>query len=345
MKVENQLPVVAGLEPSDQRPAGLREAPSPKGRRANPRSAVKAPALNAQGGAATLNLQLNQQLSSMQSAESYLDQLSSRLRQLKLSLSRELSGAQGGDREGLQQAIRDVEQLLSDRASSTGGALDSSLRLRISEPARSSFSILGIENVAQVQEAGKETLLFSAGRSLNEPLAVVLDDGMSAEAIVAQFNSGLGQSGIRADLGQGGALRFSARESDWQDLRGQLTIQGEGKLAGKSRSVVQVQEEELVTFPAEASAESLKEMRRVLENVVAALDRVGVVRDQLVQRKKEIREFLARQSEQSEGQWALELAGQVFNLMQQAPSSYAAVSQTVVAQANLSRSSVVSLLH
>ena len=59
---------------------------------------------------------------------------------------------------------------------------------------------------------------------------------------------------------------------------------------------------------------------------------------------EEIREFLARHAEQNEREWARDFAGEVFNLMSRSPSSYAAVTQTVVAQANISRSSVVSLL-
>jgi hypothetical protein len=78
--------------------------------------------------------------------------------------------------------------------------------------------------------------------------------------------------------------------------------------------------------------------------VVSALDRVGAIRDQISHRQQEIREFLARQAALDENQWAHDYAGQVFNLMQRSPSSYAAVTQTVVAQANISRFSVVSLL-
>src|SRR5690606_17698940 len=103
------------------------------------------------------------------------------------------------------------------------------------------------------------------------------------------------------------------------------------------------QEEELLSFPAEISADSYREMRRVLDSVVVALERVAALRDQIHHRQQEIREFLARQASQDESEWARDYAGQVFNLMQRSPSSYAAVTQTVVAQANISRFSVVSL--
>ncbi len=55
-------------------------------------------------------------------------------------------------------------------------------------------------------------------------------------------------------------------------------------------------------------------------------------------------QFLARQANRDEKQWALDFSRSVFNLMQRSPSSYAAVTQTVAAQATLSRFTVVSLL-
>ncbi|WP_346770505.1 hypothetical protein [Pseudomonas sp. 273] len=78
--------------------------------------------------------------------------------------------------------------------------------------------------------------------------------------------------------------------------------------------------------------------------MIDALDRIGTLRDQLRQRQGEIREFLARQADRDEQQWAQDYAASVFNLVRDSGSSYAAVTRTVVAQANLSRFAVVSLL-
>lgn len=345
MKVDKRLPVAAGIDTQGQRPTVLREGVPVGARRAGMRQVEQEPAARAQGKGAGFNLQLNQQLSSMQSAESYLDDLASRLRQLKLSISRELSSSQPADREGLKQSMRELERLLGERAQRSSGTLDANLRLRLNEPARSRFAIEGLDSVETLQRSGKETLLFSAGRQLAEPLAVVLDEDISAEQVLRRFNAGLGQAGIRAELEQGGLLKFSAREGDWQKLKEQLAVQGEGKLFAKGQfAKVQVQEEELLSFPPEVAAEGYRELRRVLDDVVAALDRVSAVRHQLNHRQQEIRDFLARQADLDESQWARDYAGQVFDLLQRRPSSYAAVTQTVIAQANISRFSVVSLL-
>ncbi|MGY4534388.1 hypothetical protein ACVW0Y_003527 [Pseudomonas sp. TE3786] len=345
MKVEKPLTAIAALDPQERRQAVLRDAPLPTASKAEPPASQTQTSERTRGKGASFNLQLNQQLSSMQSAESYLDELSSRLRQLKINLSRELSSAQGADKQGLQQAMQQVNQLLAERAERSGATLDSTLKLRLNEPLRSRFSLSGLDSLAAVQESGKETLLFSAGRQSSEPIAVVLDDDMSGEQVLRRFNVSLGQVGVRAELGQGGELKFSARESDWQTLKPQLAVQGEGKLFAKgSYQPVQSQDDQLFNFPAEVSADSQRELRRVLDSVVAALDKVGAIRDQLSHRQQEIRDFLARQANNDEKQWAADYAGSAFNLVNRSPASYAAVTQTVVAQANISRFAVVSLL-
>lgn len=347
MKVEKQLPVVTSLDTQERRAPVLPDASTARPRKAERKAPSEAVTVERPRSKGTgFNLQLNQQLSSMQSAEKYLDDLTSRLRQLKLTLSRELSAAQGTvDRDSLKQAMQQVNRLLGERSQRTAGTLDGNFKLRLAEPVRTRFSIDGLDSLQSVQQSGKETLLFNAGRQSSEPIAVVMEEGMSAEQLLRRFNATLGQIGIRAEADAGGELKFSAREDDWQNLRGQLSVKGEGKLFATERyEPVQTHEESLLSFPDEIGADTYRELRRVLDSVVAALDRVGAIRDQLSHRQQEIRDFLARQTEADESQWARDYAGQVFNLMQRSPSSYASVTQTVVAQANISRYSVVSLL-
>ncbi len=339
IKVDKQLPVVTALDPQARRPV--------QGEQAVQRQRKQAPAettAQPRGKSTSFNLQLNQQLTSMQAADSYLGELAGRLGQLKLSLSRELSNAQAGEREGLKRELEQVRQLLAERGQRSGEALDAGFKLRLNEPVRSRFSLQGLESMAAIQQAGKETLLFSAGRKLAEPLTVVLDEGLSEQQILRRFNAGLGPAGIRAEVDNGGALKFSARESEWQQLKGELRMQGEGKLAAKAAAPVISQEDQLLRLPDAARLDGARELRRALDEVVAALDRIGALREQLSHRQEEIREFLARHAEQNEREWARDFAGEVFNLMRRSPSSYAAVTQTVVAQANISRSTVVSLL-
>ena len=342
MKIGKQLPAVSAINPQERREALLRDAPAPlrAGAPAETPHTETTPSKNT-----SFSLQLNQQLSSMQSADSYLGDLQTRLSQLKLNLSRQISSPQPNGEESIRQTVQQVGELLKERSKRSGNSLDANLKLRLTEPVRSRFSLQGLESLDKIRQSGRETLLFSGGRQLAEPVAVVLDDEMSDEQILRRFNGSLGQAGIRAELDQNGELMFSAREGDWQKLKDQLAVQGEGKLFDKGRYVrVQSEDEQLLSFPEELQLDSFRELRRLLDSVVAGLDKVPSLREQLSNRQQEIREFLARQAHADEKQWAMDFSRSVFNLMQRSPSSYAAVTQTVVAQATISRFAVVSLL-
>lgn len=345
MKVEKSLTSVAVADAQARRQPLLPEAvPAARGK-AEKRAAETTGAERGANKSASFNLQLNQQLSSMQTAESYLDQLAEHLGQLKLNIGRELANPQNGDKQAVREAAQRVNALLEERTRRSGNALDASLKLRLHEPVRSRFSLQGLESVEAIQRSGKETLLFAGGRTLGEPVAVVLDDGMSIEQVLRRFNATLGHAGIRAELDRDGALKFSAQEGDWQSLKGQLKVQGEDKLFAKGRfTPLDSQEEGLKAFPTDFKGDTLRELRQVLDQVVSALDKVSSLREQIRNRQEDIREFLARQSDEDEQTWAHNFATAVFNLMRKSPSSYGAVTQTVVAQANLSRYAVVSLL-
>ena len=344
MKIGKQLPAVSAINPQERRQPLPSDAPAITRRAPLAGEGGHAEAVNKKS--TSFSLQLNQQLSSMQSAESYLNDLHGRLSRLKLSLSREISSpTSSSGADAIRHAMQDVEQLLRERSKRSANSLDATLKLRLSEPVRSRFSLQGLDSLEAIRQSGRETLLFSGGRQLAEPVAVVLDDDMSDEQILRRFNGSLGQSGIRAELDDNGRLRFSARESDWQQLKDQLAVQGEDKLFAKGRfQRLPSQEEQLLRLPEEPAFDSLRELRRMLDTVVAALEKVGALREQLGQRQREIREFLAQQADVDEQQWAKDFSHSVFNLMQRSPSSYAAVTQTVVAQANISRFAVVSLL-
>lgn len=347
MKVIKQLPSAAVFDPRERRDSVLPAAGERQNALRKRDDKGESAAQMARGAqkSGSFNLQLNQQLSSMQSADSYLGDLQDRLGGLKLNLSRELSAPQSQDREGVRQATRAVNELLEQRAERSGNSLDANFRLRLNEPVRSRFSLEGLESVEAIQRAGKETLLFSAGRHLAEPAAVVLDDGLSTEQVLRRFNATLGQAGIRAELDSDGALKFSAPEGDWKLLKGQLAVQGEGKLfaAGKNTRL-KSQEDGLLAFPTEIKTDAFREQRQLLDSVVSALDRIGGLRDQLRHRQDDIRDFLDRHASEDEREWAHGFAASMLGRMERSSASYSNAAQTVVAQANLSRFAVVSLL-
>ena len=346
MKVDKQLPVAASLDTRTRAQAQLPDAPLAARRVRENRSGDAQPVERLLDKGAGFNLQLNQQLSSMQSAERYLSNVAEQLSTLKLSLSRQLSAAQtSGERDSINRSLQQLDRLLAHRAKDSGESLDASFKLRLNEPLRSRFSVQGLESIDAVQRSGKETLLFSAGRHLPEPVAVVLDDGMSHEQILRRFNISLGQAGLRAELNPEGALKFSAPEQAWQPLKAQLKVQGEGKLFGQGPAVAVVsQDDGLFNLPLALNQQSPGELRQLLDTVVSALDRVNTLREQISQRHADVREFLARQESQDEKQWARNFASAVFIPSGHKAASYSLISQAVVAQSNLSRFAVVSLL-
>lgn len=347
MKIEKQTAVSGAFETNTQAYSRSRLQPAPNGL---DQAAQNTPVSQTTSGVRTsgsnggFNLQLNQQLSSMQAADRYLGDLGEQLSRLKLSISRQLSSPASNERDTITSGLQQANILLDERSKRTSQSLDANFNLRLSEPLRSRFSLPGLESLESIKQSGKESLLFTAGRALQEPLAVVLDDGMSDEQVLRNFNAGLGSAGIRAELDAQGALKFSMPESDWQGLKAQLRIKGEGRLFATSSEPVNPREEGILGFDLAAVQESARELRQLLDSVVAALDRIGTLRQQLNQRQDDVREFLARQESQDEKQWALNFASAVFNHNGRKASSYLTVSQTVIAQAQLTRFAVVSLL-
>ena len=353
MKIEKQSGVSRTLDINTQAQTSSRSRlQSAPNNRAQPAPNAAAAELQsnarASGSGGGFNLQLNQQLSSMQATDRYLGDLAEQLSSLKLSISRQLTSTTNNEREPIARGLQQVNTLLDERSKRTSQSLDANFNLRLNEPLRSRFSLPGLESTEAIKRSGKETLVFTAGRALKEPLAVVFDESMSDEQVLRNLNAGMGSAGIRAELDQQGALKFSMPENDWQALKDQLRVKGEGKLFANASTQVQPKEEGLLGFdPAQAQAhtkDNLRDMRQLLDSVVTALDRIGTLRQQLSQRQDDVREFLARQESQDEKQWALNFANAVFNINGRKASSYSSVAQTVIAQAQLTRFSVVSLL-
>lgn len=346
MKIDKQTGISSALDTQTHAQTRSRLQAAPGGQtpaQATPATDAR-PAARSSGSNSGFSLQLNQQLSSMQAADRYLGDLAEQLSSLKLSVSRQLSSPSNNEREAINKGLQQVNILLDERAKRTSQSLDGGFNLRLNEPLRSRFSLPVLESLTAIQRSGKETLVFTAGRALPEPLAVVFDEGMSDEQVLRNLNAGLGSAGIRAELDAQGSLKFSMPESDWQGLKNQLRVTGEDKLFPAAGTPIKATEEGLLQLDPALTQETARELRQLLDSVIAALERIGNLRQQLSQRQQDVREFLARQESQDEKQWALNFASAVFNINGRKASSYSTVAQTVIAQAQLSRFAVVSLL-
>lgn len=347
MKIDKSLPALTPVDPHGRRYPVAQETVEGKERKKRPETEPAPRPAVARDGArrSGYSVQLNRQLSAMQSAESYLSDLAARLGHLKVLLGRQLSAASGMvSSDEVQSAGAAVQELLGERNQRTAGSLDADLGLHLNEPARTRFTIAGLENPETIQAAGRETLVFRVGRAQAEPRVVVLDDTMTPEQMLRRFNAALATTGVRSELDDDGRLRFSARESDWQSHGGTLYVRGEGRLFPDDGAVrAQTREQGLIRLDG-IEDDSVTSTRRVLDNVVQALDRIARLSDQIAQRQDEIRDFLARQVDADEGRWANEYTRSVYGLLQRAASDYTAVSEMIVAQSNLNRFAVVSLL-
>ena len=342
MKIAKELPAVPAIRADERRQPVLPEAAEPQARRTTGKAVSRR--VEAKQGAG-FNIQLNRQLSSMQQAERYLGDVESQLVAMKMRLSRALSTAEPSEATAIKESLQQLRSLISERLHRAGGAVDARLKLSLNEPARVRYRLQGLESVEAIRQSGRETLLFTAGRQWPEPVAVVLDDGMSDQQILRRFNTSLGQVGIRAELDEAGDLRFSAREQEWEAVKHQLAVQGEGKLFAKEGfQQVRSQEELWLSLPDELQLDTRRDLRRVLDQVVSGLDKVIALREQLAVRQQEIREFLARHASEDERAWARDYATSVLSVMTRQPTTYSGLAQIIMAQANVGRFTVVSLL-
>lgn len=348
MKIETQLPLVTQIDTKIDTPGRSRteiqRAPG-EAKRLQPVTREQTPREQTGHARSGYSLQLNRQLTSIQSADSYLADLANRLDQLKLTLSKQLASPHLDEQPELKKLIATLSRVLAERSSRSGSSLDGNFKLSLNEPARTRFRLPGLDAIDALQAAGNETLIIKAGRRQSEPAVVVLHDGLRPEQILRRFNNALAPSGVRTELNADGQLVFTSSDAGWQRLRAGVAVQGEGALfeAGQFTEL-QPEEEAVLKVDGDTALHTPDQQRSMLDRVVKVLDRISLLREQLSQRQQEIREFLSRQSEQNDQEWAAEYVQSVFGLMQNSLSSYAAVTQTVVAQANLNRFAVVNLL-
>lgn len=344
MKIDKQLPVVTPVDAQGRSRAEVHRALG-DGKTLQHAKGEQAQRYLGSSKRSGYSLQLNRQLTAIQSADSYLVDVGLRLDQLKLTLSRQLANPHANEQPALAKAIAEVSRMLAERSKRSGGSLDSNLKLSLNEPARSRFRLAGLDSMEALQNAGNETLVIKAGRKQSEPGIVVLEERLHPEQVLRRFNNVLASAGVRAELDSDGRMVFSSREADWRKLQAGVSIQGEDKLFSSGQfTPVQPQEESFLQIDEQLGQQTNEQQRRTLDRIVKALDRIGLLREQLSQRKQEIREFLSRQGEQDDQEWAAGYVQSVFGLMQKSASDYMAVTQAVVAQANLNRFAVVSLL-
>lgn len=163
---------------------------------------------------ARYNTQLNAQLTAIQQAEDYLQNLEGVL------LHYRHTKGQAGARPA------ELQQQLTQRFQQSAGTVDRQLNVTLTQASQIQFS-LGFPSELFFQPQG-ETLIFAAGKGFNHLAAVTLPETSSPRQILAHLNTCLGKFGIHGEFGPKGECQFTANESQWDELKGSLRVRGEG---------------------------------------------------------------------------------------------------------------------
>jgi hypothetical protein len=229
----------------------------------------------ARGGLSAWDPQLHGQLADAQQALSFLDQAASQLQGLKADLSGKLAGRAVPDGQ-LAAQMRQFAAAWDKRAQDSGASLSPSLAYE--SPAMQRFTVRGL-NLASLRTGERETLTLSVG-SGGSLMSVQLEPGLSDDAIVQRFAQALAPAGIGVTENDDGKLVFAVAESSWPGVRDALSIRGGGiRFAGGQGARVKADAEPAAIQPGTWQAGDAEALRRTLQQVVQALERVRAARE------------------------------------------------------------------
>lgn len=294
------------------------------------------------GGLSNWDPQFNRQLASAQQALGFLDQVASRLQGLKSDLSAKLAANQPGD-ERLNDKLRTFADLWRDRPAATGGSLDGQLRYNgVAEP-RQRFTVRGLD-LRTLQSGEKETLTFAVAGVGQRLLPVAIEPGLSADELVRRLRQALAPAGIHVAQDENtGALSFDAPASAWPAVRDSLAVRGAGiRFPSGQLNRVRLDAEPEAVRPNEWHTDDTIALRRSLQEVIDALDRVRHAREVLSRILAEARNRIDASTGPEDQDWALAFTTDFEALVRQ--SGYVAFSEIAPALVSISRNRVLSLL-
>lgn len=286
------------------------------------------------------NIQLNQQLTSVQQADSYLSQVEKRLLQLAHSMT-------GGSREkstmGVKQQFEGLNTLLSKRDKLSGGTVDRQLNIVLEGQPQVTFSLRGIESLLQHQEP--ETLIFSLAGKQREIAALQLNEESSTDEALRGLNRALGKFKIKGKIDDNQKVKFSVAESDWPRIRDHLSVRGEGHRYPEGQF-----------FPIKLIAEKNIEdtlveilnapgtVKQRLGELQQALEQVSVQRRTLTRHKGNVQDRIESMATLSGKGVALRESMLLKDKLTNSSGDYKTVAQAISGQANINIRTVKNLL-
>ena len=278
------------------------------------------------------NVQLNQQLTAVQQADSYLAKTETQLLQLRQSSTR------GGDTSVQENAL---QKHLSRRTQLSGGTVNRHLTATLEQNSTVNFTLPGSEKL--LNQPGGETLVFSLGGRQREMAAIALPEEATPRQTLTKLNVGLGRLGIHARQTGSGQLMFSVDESRWERVSQQLTVRGEGThypadaftllapLAENASS------EEVLTLATRREREGVVKFQNTLEHITTQRSKLRQQQDRVSSR---INDMATAYSPAQ----ALETSRGLGEALARSGNSYQSLSQALNTQANIRLATVKNLL-
>lgn len=278
------------------------------------------------------NVQLNQQLTAVQQADSYLAKTETQLLQLRQSALR------SGDVSAQTQALH---KHLSRRMQLSGGTVDRHLTASLEQKSTVNFTLPGSEKL--LSQPGGETLVFSLGGRQREMAAVALPEEATPRQTLMKLNVGLGRLGIHAAQTSNGQLLFSVDESRWERVSQQLTVRGEGNnFPADAFTLLAPQAEN--TSSDELLALTARREREGQMKVQATLDHITNQRSRLRQQQDRVRARINDMATVYSPQQALETSRGLGEALARSSANFSALSKALGVQANVRLATVKNLL-
>jgi len=277
------------------------------------------------------NVQLNQQLTAVQKAEDYLSETENQLLVLRHQAIRGKGDAHAPT----------VSRLLQQRSTLSGGTIDRNFNVTLQQKSRVSFALPGMEKV--LEQTQGETLVFALGGSKRELTAVSIPADASPRQALMHLNVGLGRLGIHATLGRDGTALFQVDESRWAQVSQQLSVRGEGHQFPADAFT-------LLAPQAEASREdqinqlSSQWDRAASGTLQQTLEQITRERSKLHQHQERVTARIQDMATAYNPQEALETSRALGDALANGGKQYGLLSQALLAQGNISLSTVKNVL-
>lgn len=278
------------------------------------------------------NVQLNQQLTAVQQADSYLAKTETQLLQLRHASGR--SGDAGAQTAALQKHLSRRKQL-------SGGTVDRHLNVSLEQKNTVNFTLPGSEKL--LYASGGETLIFSLGGGPREMAAVALPEEATPRQTLIKLNVGLGRLGIHASQTGSGQLLFSVDESQWERVKQHFTVRGEGNLYPADAFTVlapqaeNASSDEVMTLSTRREREGQIKLQETLNHITGQRGKLRQQQDRVSARINDMATVFSSQQ-------ALEASRNLGAGLAGSASSFSKMSQALGAQANVRLATVKNLL-